>query len=246
MDIDGFWDIGPHDAIPVEESMDSFIKEQSGIRISEMFKKTPVFSNADYWFEREKIVIELKEIKTEFLHSRSAKEQFFTLLERLKNNELDISSFHSEFIRTARPALGRILKKANQQIKETKEYFRIPEIRGCVIIVNDGFTSVDHDLVMALLCSNLKDSYKSIDCLIYLTVNRYVEIQGSDEPKLIWAPVYRDEKDDYLVDFVNQLGEKWFDFLEKKLGLFTSRISTDESGILRNSHSILLPLEERY
>lgn len=70
MDIDGFWDIGPHDAIPVEESMDSFIKEQSGIRISEMFKKTPVFSNADYWFEREKIVIELKEIKTEFLHSR--------------------------------------------------------------------------------------------------------------------------------------------------------------------------------
>ncbi|WGE81398.1 hypothetical protein NYR66_10840 [Actinobacillus equuli subsp. haemolyticus] len=246
MSIDGFWDIGPHETIPVEESMDRFIKEQSGIRISEIFNKTPEFSNADYWFEEEKIVIELKEIETEFLHSQSAKEQFFTLLERLKNNELDMSSFHSEYIRIARPALGRVLKKANKQLKETKEYLRMPEIRGCVVIVNDGFTSLAHDLVMALLCSHLKDSYKSIDSLIYLTINRYVEIQGSDEPKLIWAPVYRDENDDHLVDFVDQLGKKWFDFLEEKLGSFTSRISTDERDILINSHSILLPSEERY
>ncbi|EEF15777.1 hypothetical protein AM202_0461 [Actinobacillus minor 202] len=246
MDIENFWDVGPHDAIPVEESMDSFIKGQSGVKISEIFNKTPVFNNADYWFEKEKIIIELKEIETEFLHSKSAQEQFLTLLERLKNNELDMSSFHSEYIRIARPPLGRILKKANKQIKETKEYFGMPEIKGCVVIVNDGFTSVAHNLVIGLLCSHLDGSYKSIDSLIYLTINRYVEIQGSDEPKLIWTPIYRDEKDDYLVDFVNQLGKKWFDFLEEKLGPFTSRISTDEYDILRNSHSILLPLEERY
>lgn len=51
-----------------------------------------------------------------------------------------------------------------------------------------------------------------------MTLNRYVEIEGSNEPKLIWCPIYSNRVDDSFVDFIDNLGRSWFDFLEKKIG----------------------------
>lgn len=102
-----------------------------------------------------------------------------------------------------------------------------------------------HNIVIALACDLLTNSYSSIDCFLYTTINRYVEIEGSNEPKLLWVPIYSDKSPNELVSFIDNLGMLWFDFLENELGKFTSRIKTENRNILKNSKSIILPSEKR-
>jgi hypothetical protein len=64
--IGGFWDRGPHDSLVVEATWDEFVQTIGGQRISELLSASPNFDNADYLFEPEGVVAELKEVKTEF------------------------------------------------------------------------------------------------------------------------------------------------------------------------------------
>lgn len=82
-----------------------------------------------------------------------------------------------------------------------------------------------------------------------MTVNRYVEIADSDVPRLLWMPSYSERASDPIVRFIDDLGRKWFDFLETKIGPFT--IPREEvpqgDGNARTilSRAIRLPDEER-
>jgi len=154
--------------------------------------------------------------------------------------------FYPEFVRIFRPPISRVLRKANRQLRETKEYFGRSGLSGALLLVNDGFTSLGPDLVRSLACNLLTTSYSSIDAFVYLTVNRYVEIQGSDVPRLVWAPTYGDHATDALHEFVNDLGRKWFTFFEAKVGPFTvDKWETDDPDAIRGSKAIVLPGEHR-
>ncbi|SDX31235.1 hypothetical protein [Thiocapsa roseopersicina] len=256
-EIPGFWDIGPHDPLPVEATWTDFITSAGGKRVSELLSKSPDFDNADYLFEDIGAVLELKEIETEFLRTEAAQCGFEALLARLVKEDPTWRPllfggdgqypawFSTEFVRLARPALLRVLKKANRQIRETKEFFRVKKPYGTLIFVNDGFTGMAPVLVHALACDALVHSYSSIDCFLYVTVNRYLEITGSNEPKLIWNPTYSDRATDEFVQFIDDLGRMWFSFLDQKIGPFTSRLETGDRSALSRSKAIILPHEDR-
>lgn len=81
---------------------------------------------------------------------------------------------------------------------------------------------------------------------MYITVNRYVELKGSGVPRLMWTPIYSDRAHDALVTFVDDLGRKWFNFLERKIGPFT--VGGSESAnldSLRGSRAVVLPTDGR-
>jgi len=252
MDIEGFWEGAPDIALSVEQSWDEFVDSQGGERVDKYVGKSPGFSNADYIIKSGNFVIELKEIQTEFANKPAYLEKFSALRKKLLEKEPGFFPFRNplpgwfvqEYIRIFRPPLSRTLKKANKQIKETKHYFNIHTPTGIAVFANDGFVSLGPEEIVSLASSMLVDSYSSIDCFIYITVNRYVGVKGSGEPKLIWAPVYSDRVEDKIYDFVNRMGAKWFDYLEEKVGPFTSRIKTDDSGILRGAKAIVLPNEK--
>jgi hypothetical protein len=92
--------------------------------------------------------------------------------------------FSTEVIRLFRPPTQRILKKANSQIKETKRHFKINSSTGILVFANDGFTALEPHFVQALASNLLVNSYSSIDCFLYMTANRYVEVDGSDGIRL--------------------------------------------------------------
>jgi hypothetical protein len=255
--IPGFWDIGPHDPLPVEETWHQFVRSIGGTVVADTLPASPSFSNADYFFSGAQVVAELKEVETEFLATKTSREGFDTLMKRLMAENPQWrpalfggdgrypSWFATEFLRLARPPISRILKKANVQLRETKLHFGITAPNGILVFVNDGFTGLAPDMVRAVASDLLVHSYSSIDCLLYINVNRYVEVAGSDEPKLPWAPVYSSRAGDSLVEFVNTLGRQWFDFLECRIGPFTSRSETERDEVLRGSAAILLPGENR-
>lgn len=254
--IPGFWLDGPHEPLNVVATLNEFVHSNGGEIVSEIIPQPATFENADYLFRRCSVVAELKEIDTEFSRSSSFTKGYSSLLKRVctedpnwrpvlfGGDEKYPTWFHSEFVRLFRPPISRIFKKANRQLRATKSFFGIETSTGVLFLVNDGFTAIGPNLVQALASSLLVHSYSSIDCLVYLTVNRYVEIAGSDVPRLMWLPVYSDRAPDSLVPFVDDLGRSWFKFLETKIGPFT--IPHDESPDrerLAGSRAILLPDE---
>lgn len=252
-EIPGFWQGGPHEPIQVESTWRDFVREVGGSVVEDMIPEPRDFQNADFFFSETSVVAELKEIETEFSSSPSFMKGFDEIMLRLVAENPDWRPvlfggdgsspewFNESFLRIFRPALSRILKKANNQIKETKKKFGVSSATGVLILVNDGFTSVSPFLIRSLLCQILVNSYSSIDALIYMTVNRYVEVTGVDEPQLVWMPSYGPNADDKLVSFVDDLGGKWFEFLERKIGPFTSRTVTDDATIMLNSSAITHP-----
>jgi hypothetical protein len=256
LSIPRFWDVGPHEPVPVEATWDQFVSSIGGRRVAELLPGSPNFDNADYIFENSGVVAELKEIETEFSRSTAFEKGFGELLARVVTEDPSWRPtllggtgryptwFSAEFVRLFRPHISRVLKKGNRQLRETKRHFGKTEPTGILILVNDGFTSLTPDLVRALACNLLVHSYSSIDCFLYTTLNRYIEFRETDTPQLIWAPAYSDRAPSSLQSFVNDLGRRWFDFLEEKIGPFTTREEHEDSEILRGSHAIVLPDEK--
>ena len=259
--IPDFWEGGPHDPVDVETTWREFVRVAGGQVVEDLLPEPRSFENADFLFPSVSIVAELKEVETEFDRAPAFDEGFSNLLQRVVDEDpswrpllLGGSGkypewFASEFIRLFRPALSRILKKANRQIRATKEHFKITARTGILIFVNDGFTGLEPHFVRALVSDLLTTSYSSIDCFLYITLNRYVEVAGSDIPRLLWMPSYSERAPDSLVLFVDDLGRKWFDFLESKIGPFSIPREevpqgNNEAGILL-SRAIVLPSEKR-
>ena len=256
--IPGFWDICPHEPVPVEATWDEFVQTVGGKRIAEIIPKSPNFDNADYLFESLGVVAELKEVQTEFGRAPAFRNGYDILMKRLVAENPDWKPelfggngeypkwFYPEYLRLFRPPISRVLKKANRQIRETKEYLGKTSTTGVLLFVNDGFTTLGPDLVQALARDLLTSSYSSIDCFVYLTVNRYVGIKGSDVPRLVWAPTYRKMGVDSLQQFVDDLGRRWFRFLDGKIGPFTTDDwETKDHEVIRGSKAIVLPGEHR-
>lgn len=257
--IPGFWEGGPHDPIDVETSWRDFVQLVGGQVVEDIVPEPRTFENADFLFPSAGVVAELKEIETEFDRSAAFREGFRSLISRVMKEDPSWRPllfggsgahpkwFSRELIRLFRPPLSRILKKGNRQLRETKAHFNITTPSGMLVMVNDGFTALEPHYVRALACDLLVNSYSSVDCFLYMTVNRYVEIEGSDIPRLLWMPTYSARAPVSLVDFVDELGRKWYDFLEKRIGPFTipkEELSQRASVDLR-TRAIVLPGEKR-
>lgn len=259
--IPGFWEGEPHDPIDVEGAWREFVRTVEGQVVEDLIPEPRTFENADFLFPAVPLVAELKEIETEFDRSPAIREGFGALIRRVMEEDPNWRPlllggsgehptwFSSEFVRLFRPPLSRVLKKANRQIRETKAHFKINTPTGILVFVNDGFTALEPHFVRALVGDLLVNSYSSIDCFLYITVNRYVEVYGSDVPRMLWMPSYSVRSPESLVEFVDDLGRKWSDFLEARIGPFTiPREEVTQGGdnartIL--SRSIVLPSEER-
>ncbi|HDR9099119.1 TPA: hypothetical protein QDB15_002471 [Burkholderia vietnamiensis] len=253
--IPGLWDTGPHTPVPVEKTWRDFVTQVGGSVIEDLIPQPRNFQNADFAFFEDGVIAELKEIETEFSNSQAFIKGFDELMQRvvaedpewrpaLLGGKGEPQWFGRDFARLFRPNLARILKKANAQIKETKEHFKIKSNTGIAIVVNDGFASLGPDWVRALMGDILSTSYSSIDCCLYMTVNRYVEIRDSNVPRLVWAPMYSARASDDLVAFVNNLGEKWFDYIQTIIGPFTigkAESQSESPAPLIGAKSIVLP-----
>lgn len=242
---------GPHDPIPVEPTWDEFVPTAGGLVVKAALPRSPDFENADYFFTDARVVAELKELETELSRTDAFFKKFVDLHRRVVAEDPSWKPvlfggsgayptwFWPAYRRIFRPPLARILKKANRQLRETKSQYGIDEPCGIVLFVNDGFTGIGPAYVVALAADILQNSYSSIDCFVYLTVNRYVEVPGSDLAHLVWIPVYSDRAPVSLVDFVNTLGRQWFDFIERKIGPFDERTeNAEEPGGLKDWKSI--------
>jgi hypothetical protein len=207
-----------------EATLDRFVALHGGIRVSELIGNVQ-FENADYLFPHENVIAELKILETEFANTSAFKLKLDAMLEQFAKEKRTIGGpfvgkpYSQEFIRSFillfKPILARIAKKANRQIRSTKKHLHLPNARGLLICVNDEFRGLEPEFVMGLCGKILNGSYTSIDGFIYHT-NHYIDVPWSEYAHLIWTTMYSDDAPMSLVDFVDNLGRRWFDFCENE------------------------------
>jgi hypothetical protein len=242
----------PHDPLPAEPTFDAFVACVGGVRVSTLIGKSPNFQNADYYFPSANVVLELKTIEEDFPTLPEYEEKLRNL--RADQIRRGLATFGSvlrmeppsreavdEVLRLYRPRLNRMLDKANGQIKDTKKALRLLNATGLVIVANDRLKSLEPYFVVHLLANILMSRFSAVDGFVYVTLNEYVDLPGSDLANLLWAPLYSDAAPDSLVDFVDTLGRAWFGFLEDRIGPFQSRSESQDRDILLGGRMILKP-----
>lgn len=233
----------PHDPLPVEETFDEAIVFAGGVRVSTVVGLTPDFENADYLFPKNEVVIELKEIQTDWPRLSEYQEKIGDLFckciatGRISMAHLDGSlpmprDVRRDFMQILRKPIKRILEKANRQIRNTHLSLAHRNGKGVVILVIDGLQSVAPVNTMALVTKILLHDYSSITAVIAVTVNEYAGVAGDDYARLLWIPAYQDGAPDWLVDFVDDLGRRWFEHIDAKIGGFDDRSEQADRSFL--------------
>ncbi|WP_201528149.1 hypothetical protein [Psychrobacter frigidicola] len=163
----------------VEEVWQEFVGLRQGKFLSNEFGTSVNFANADFWFDKYQVIIELRKIQAASLDKKKDDTH-------IKENNLSFSdvfegkfsnNFWQDYTRLVRLPISRMLKKANQQIKK---WLKCPESRGVVMLVNDGITSFSIRVVSSLIANILANSYSSIDGFILVTMNSYIVIKDSN------------------------------------------------------------------
>jgi len=221
--------------IPVEKHFNEFVEAFGGELVSKLMPKGKNLPrNADYLFRKDKVVCELKCLEKDLLNEDDA-DRLLPLIDKWTSNgmitghqalrwvlgqdRLNQECFR-DLITLVNKTIERAMRSAKHQIQDTKDYFNLPEASGLLLIANDGNYFLEHQQFFGLISNLMERRFKdsSIDGFVYFAPNMPVFIPGHEREMIIWATGYREDNNNILDDFVNDIGEKWWDFYQNKIG----------------------------
>jgi len=208
----------------VEKQFDRFAQQISFSRVSDDVGSSPRFSNADYVDKRRRIVIELKILDTEYFPRGGIIESMNSIIVQPTNiNEdgtgqyefllpkLNREGKHDSF----EEPLRRVLKKANKQIRETKEYYKYSsENLGFLIIAQLGLQSLSPEVTVNLAHRLLIKEFSSIDGVLVCTPNGSLVDPTTIRSNPEAVNIGRSDKLN-AYEIINRIGEQWLDFYLK-------------------------------
>ncbi|MES1147161.1 MAG: hypothetical protein ABUL49_00235 [bacterium] len=218
--------------IAIEPELDKVVDAMGGIRVSTLVGLSPDFDNADYLFEAERVVAELKILEKDSF-SDFAGHVKQAILGAIKAGKLPPPKPGKTIYETAdlpfedqrrvfeklRGPLKLVIQKANKQIKATKKRLGLPDFQGVLFLANDGNTALEFATVLYLLSSLFfglegKRVFSGIDRVVYFTANLPATVPGVGVNSQVWAAPWLD-KDDHRLDlFVNSLQQTWITHIE--------------------------------
>ena len=179
------------------------VKSVGGISLDETLSN-PDFENADYWFEEHETALELKCLSkngmtdTVFLDWLSQRFNYWVqqgwaprpTTERVKINlkSMPPQCYEDVLQKLTKKLESNIVRKANRQIRETRQHFRKPSATGILAIANDGDHSLPPAVIKQALARLLKTSkYPCISNIIQFSANTSVEINGDPRIYAYWV-----------------------------------------------------------
>jgi len=237
--------------INVEETMNQFVQYLEGALITDIVKDISGL-NADYYFDRQDVIAELKCFKKDLFSNEDDKDRLSELIEVwikkdfLKHDELPEiligkkslpKECSDELIKAAAKTIERAIHKAIKQIKHTRILLNKPNSKGLIFLVNDGNYFLSHSHFIGLTASIIsrKFSKEPFDAFIYLTINQVAAFSENDLDRQIWVPCYITDDTDNLGDFIDESGNKFFqEFMPSVTGIYPTehiKIKDFEEGM---------------
>jgi hypothetical protein len=182
--------------IDIEHEMALAVPRAGGEVVADLLpNKNPNHLNADYLFRSDGIVAELKCLTENAVLDPDFRDKLANLYKRLMDQgrvphvigtervslkdiaERDERTAY-EFLKPYKVRLGRILNKANNQIKETAQHFGISNYRGLLLLANEGDQSYEFGVLERLLWILLRDRNSSINMVLYFAENVTMNVPG--------------------------------------------------------------------
>jgi hypothetical protein len=135
------------------------------------------------------------------------------------------------------PPLQQAVNKANRQIRLTKEYFKLPDAQGLLILANDGNYALTLEMSVCILARLLPYHYSSIDSFIYFTPNMRSASKRHDRQVNLWigGPSTNPSAKPIDNDYMGQISNGWMKFLEQTEGepvtVFDMEGSSDDDWV---------------
>ena len=162
----------------LEKEFDVFFSNLGYDRVTNIIGSSPPFKNADYINQQKQTIIELKILDKDFFRDGGIIDRFNATVVVPQN--IDASGYgvykfslppenRENRIDTFEEPLRRILKKANRQLKETKNYFFEGQGDGIVLLAINRFVSLHPMIIANLISELLKQEFSSISNFILCT-----------------------------------------------------------------------------
>lgn len=240
------------DNVNVEDFFSEYVEYFGGQVVSKTDLNLVDRPNADYLFKKENIVAELKCFQKDLFNNEEDIPRIFNFLNSWVEKKLIKQGdkikiilgskklpqeCYADLLNACTKTIDRAIHKANKQIQESKRTFSIPNAKGLLLLCNDGNYFVQNDVFIGLIANLMARKYmdSDIDGFVYFTLNQVAKMPNSKLDWHLWVPSYRNEKDNQLGNFVNELGYKFQnDYYTMKTGIKPSDkfISDDfEAGI---------------
>lgn len=238
----------PLSPIGVEESFSQFVRHFGGELVGELMPKNKDLPlNADYFFRKDVVIAELKCFQKDLFSNSSDVERILQIIKRHADDgsvsghtglrwalgqEKIPREYYRDMLRLARRTIEAAIRKAKEQIQYTKDYLRVPQANGLLLLANDGNFFLQSHEFFGLTCRIMQERFlrSSVDGFVYFTVNMPARLPEHEREMLIWAPAYRSENNKALGTFVDELGAEWWAFYRRKIGEEGAPIRRIENG----------------
>ena len=218
----------------VENEFLESIRCLGGKRPVELMQFQPGTNNADFIFANQKVVAELKSLDEDKINDERVIEKVSALyLSELENGHAPVVVFGEARMTTAgfnpeyvegikdiyKTPVRNAVKKANQQIRDTKKVLGDEAYKGLLIVANNNHSALDPWHAHFILCEILrKEEFRSINTAIYFTANQEVFNPEAGEETSVWIVFNRSFTEKIPEQFCNDLRSAWFSHLTKMKG----------------------------
>jgi hypothetical protein len=201
------------------------VKKLGGSVLDEVLVQ-PHFQNADFWFPAAGVVAELKCLSENYFNrdsfNASLSNKYNSWVERgiaprLKEGKSIVNladlppQCADEVIQQLKRKLETsTLRKANRQIRETREHLNAKGAMGLLLLVNDGNRALPPNMVRTIIAKSLNNQYRCINTVIHFSVNELVEVPGVNMSTLFWAQWSFRDRPKVDPSFLEKLRSAWF------------------------------------
>jgi hypothetical protein len=127
------------------------------------------------------------------------------------------------------------VKQANRQIRQTKEYFGLPDAKGLLILANDGNYALTPEMSMSILARLLPNHYSSIDSFIYFTPNIRLASNRYDRQANLWiSGPSRPSANSVETEYLSQIEKGWTRYVEHITGEQVTIFYEDDPDTIRD------------
>jgi hypothetical protein len=243
--------------IPVEQAFNELVREQGAIVLDEYYQektgKPPEFPNADYVFHSDKVVAELKCLMDDNSDSPNNQKKLNLAVDRfyadgkIGTKTIDGSTWaglpkelQNEIYSITTHSIRARVKKANRQIRETKEKLRLSAYAGMLFIVNDGLISMPPAAFIHATINSIKTDGECIGCFVFFTVNVFAIVQGASMPVLFWMPMHMGKSEKVDAEFAMRIGFAWQKTIKKKWNVefANHEIRDDDMGVFWKARNL--------
>lgn len=231
--------------IDVESTFAEFVRDFGGEVLEDTLPKSPDFKNADYVFKDDQVVAELKRLSDDKSSDQNIQDKIQKLFDGWMEEGIVVGygrmtvqsetlpqECQQQLIDVYRPPIKSCILKANKQIKATMQRAEFEDGKGLLIIANDGNYALEADAALYLIWRVLGERFRSINSVVYFTVNMFAQSLHTNKPTLVWVHATRSKPAAIGDGFISRLFRGWRAHLERTTGAPIEEIIMSESSVV--------------